>query len=73
LAVITFLVGHQTVLKVIQIEDPILYTFFWSGFLIGYMTYDIVHYSLHHIDTSKHNAGYFHRLQQYHNKHHYGG
>jgi len=55
------------------ISDPVLYAFFWSFFLIGYMTYDITHYSLHHVDTSKSRGSYFHRLQQYHNQHHFGG
>jgi sterol desaturase/sphingolipid hydroxylase (fatty acid hydroxylase superfamily) len=73
LAVFTFLVGQQTLLKVIQFDDPIIFAFFWTGFLIGYMTYDITHYSLHHVDTSKHTAGHFHSLQKYHNQHHFGG
>jgi dihydroceramide fatty acyl 2-hydroxylase len=59
--------------RVISISDPILSAFFWSFFLIGYMTYDICHYSLHHIDTSKNSKGYFHKLQKYHNQHHFGG
>ena len=37
------------------------------------MSYDIIHYSLHHVDTNKHKGSYFHRLQQYHNQHHFGG
>ena len=73
MAVCTLIIGLQTVAKVIVISDPILSAVFWSFFLIGYVTYDICHYSLHHIDTSKHTQGYFHRLQKYHNQHHFGG
>lgn len=32
-----------------------------------------MHYALHHVDTSKSSGGYFHRLQQYHNQHHFSG
>jgi len=35
--------------------------------------YDISHYLLHHVDTSKNKGGFFHRLQKYHNQHHFGG
>jgi sterol desaturase/sphingolipid hydroxylase (fatty acid hydroxylase superfamily) len=34
---------------------------------------DLIHYALHHVDTSNNKGGYFYRLQQYHNQHHYGG
>jgi sterol desaturase/sphingolipid hydroxylase (fatty acid hydroxylase superfamily) len=50
-----------------------MFTFFWGAFLIGYVTYDICHYALHHIDTSNSKDSYFHRLQQYHNQHHFSG
>jgi len=35
--------------------------------------YDCTHYALHHVDTRKHKGSYFHRLQKYHNQHHFGG
>ena len=41
--------------------------------MLGYFAYDLTHYSLHHIDTSKHKGTYFHKLQRYHNQHHFGG
>lgn len=41
--------------------------------MLGYFAYDLTHYSLHHIDTSKNKGNYFHRLQRYHNQHHFGG
>jgi sterol desaturase/sphingolipid hydroxylase (fatty acid hydroxylase superfamily) len=59
--------------KFLPITDPALFAFFWSFLAIGYMTYDLMHYSLHHIDTSKHKGGWFHKLQKYHNQHHFGG
>jgi 4-hydroxysphinganine ceramide fatty acyl 2-hydroxylase len=43
------------------------------GFLIGYMCYDLTHYALHHVDTTKSKGSYFHKLQRYHNQHHFGG
>lgn len=72
LALIYMTIGYYTVLRVLQIHDPILFATFWSSFLLGYLTYDLTHYALHHIDTSKHPGTYFHRLQQYHNLHHFG-
>lgn len=59
--------------RIIPIQCPILFAFFWIGLGLGYITYDLTHYSLHHIDTSKNRNGLFHRLQQYHNQHHFGG
>ena len=59
--------------KLIPITNPILFAFFWIGFGIGYICYDLMHYSLHFIDTSNSKRGWFHRLQQYHNQHHFGG
>jgi hypothetical protein len=35
--------------------------------------YDLCHYGLHHIDTTKNKGSYFHKLQRYHNQHHFGG
>lgn len=59
--------------KIIRINDPILFAFFWIGFGIGYIAYDLTHYSLHHVDTTNHKGGWFHKLQKYHNQHHFGG
>lgn len=60
-------------IKIIRIHDPILFAFFWIGFGIGYICYDLTHYMLHHVDTSKHKGSFFHKLQKYHNQHHFGG
>jgi sterol desaturase/sphingolipid hydroxylase (fatty acid hydroxylase superfamily) len=47
--------------------------FFKLGFLSGYLMYDLCHYGLHHVDTTKNKGSYFHKLQRYHNQHHFGG
>lgn len=73
LGVITFLIGRTFMTKLIPINDPIVFTFYWVFFFIGYMSYDVIHYSLHHIDTTNNKKGWFHKLQQYHNQHHFGG
>ncbi len=49
------------------------YTVFWGAFLAGYVTYDITHYCLHHIDTTDSKQSYLHKLQAYHNQHHFSG
>lgn len=59
--------------KVIIIADPVLDACFWSFFLVGYLIYDISHYALHHIDTTKYKGSWFHSLQKYHNRHHFSG
>jgi sterol desaturase/sphingolipid hydroxylase (fatty acid hydroxylase superfamily) len=41
------------------------------GFGVGYLSYDMVHYALHHIEA--HGNNYFKKLQRYHNMHHYSG
>lgn len=45
---------------------------FWTGYLTGYVTYDLTHYAIHHIDTSKRKKSFFHNIQKHHNQHHYG-
>jgi hypothetical protein len=70
---VIFSLGYFTVGKVIVFDDVILSAFFWTFFQIGYISYDLCHYALHHIDTSKKKGGYFHDLQRYHNQHHFGG
>jgi sterol desaturase/sphingolipid hydroxylase (fatty acid hydroxylase superfamily) len=65
--------GYFTVLKVVVFHDWIVFATVWSFFLAGYVIYDIMHYALHHIDTSKHKGSWFHSLQKYHNKHHFSG
>lgn len=59
--------------KILPFSDLGLVVIFWTFLGLGYITYDLMHYSLHHIDTSNHKGGWFHRLQQYHNQHHFGG
>jgi sterol desaturase/sphingolipid hydroxylase (fatty acid hydroxylase superfamily) len=70
---VIFTLGYFTVGSVVTFEDPIFSAFFWTFFQIGYVAYDLCHYALHHIDTSKAAGGYFHDLQRYHNQHHFGG
>lgn len=57
----------------VTIENQAIKTFFKIGVLIGYLMYDLTHYALHHVDTRKSKGSYFHRLQKYHNQHHFGG
>jgi dihydroceramide fatty acyl 2-hydroxylase len=71
--VIYLLVIVSFLMNVIIIADPILYACFWSFVLVGYITYDISHYALHHIDTTTHKGSWFHKLQKYHNRHHFSG
>lgn len=73
LAFITMIIGYYTFFQLIQFENEQLTFAFWIGFVVGYLIYDLIHYSLHHIDTSKTKRSWFHRLQQYHNQHHFGG
>ena len=73
LQAITCAIGYFTVCRVITFENSMIMACYWSSFLAGYCTYDICHWSLHHIDTAKHSGSYFHRLQKYHNQHHFGG
>ncbi|MEL7642730.1 MAG: sterol desaturase family protein [bacterium] len=40
----------------------------FSGFLAGYLTYDLTHYSLHHVPFR---GGYYKFLKRYHAQHHY--
>jgi sterol desaturase/sphingolipid hydroxylase (fatty acid hydroxylase superfamily) len=41
---------------------------FFSGFMIGYLTYAMIHYSMHAFRPPK---GYFKWLWEYHNIHHF--
>ena len=73
LAIITIFIGYWTVGQILVFQNPQVATIFWMGFFIGYLMYDMTHYFLHHIDTSKTKGSYFNKLQRYHNQHHYGG
>eukprot|EP00919_Chromeraceae_sp_WS-2016_P015273 GHVR01035986.1.p1 GENE.GHVR01035986.1~~GHVR01035986.1.p1 ORF type:complete len:115 (+),score=0.92 GHVR01035986.1:712-1056(+) len=73
LAIITITVGYYTVCYLITFSNPQIKAVFWVGLLIGYLIYDTTHYMLHHIDASKSKGSYFHRLQRYHNRHHFCG
>jgi sterol desaturase/sphingolipid hydroxylase (fatty acid hydroxylase superfamily) len=41
---------------------------FYAGFLIGYLTYDMMHYALHHANFKN---AFWKRLKQHHMLHHY--
>jgi len=73
LGTITVLIGYETVYRLVYFENQALNSVFWAGFFIGYIAYDTIHYMLHHVNTSKSKGSYFHRLQKYHNQHHFGG
>lgn len=66
-------IGYFTVCNFIYFHDPIISATFWSFFLLGYVIYDICHYSLHFIDTTNNKNGWFSKQQRYHNQHHFGG
>ena len=71
--VIYYLFVERIVWELIQFKDPIISATTWSFFLIGYMIYDISHYAFHFVDTTKNKGSWFHKLQKYHNKHHFSG
>ena len=68
---ITIAVGYFTVYQFLSFSHPLVNFTFWLGFALGYWTYDTCHYMLHHVKATK--GSYFHRLQQYHNRHHFSG
>jgi len=70
LAVIFMLVGYKTMFQVILPNHFDLRVIFFSGIGIGYLIYDMIHYSLHHFNIK---WGYFKFLQRYHNQHHFSG
>lgn len=70
LAVVFFLIGHQTIYKVAFPSNYELRIIFMIGIGCGYLCYDMTHYCLHHL---KSRGGYFKNLQRYHNQHHFSG
>jgi sterol desaturase/sphingolipid hydroxylase (fatty acid hydroxylase superfamily) len=40
----------------------------FSGFIIGYIAYDLIHYASHHFPMRN---GYWKFIKRYHNQHHY--
>lgn len=70
--VVLFIILYNCFLRPVSTNDPAIDTFFRIGFVIGYFMYDCTHYALHHVDTRKNKGSYFHRLQRYHNQHHFG-
>ena len=66
------MIGYFTVYKVAYFNNAVLDLVFWTGFLTGYVVYDLTHYAIHHIDTSKTKNSFFHKIQKHHNQHHYG-
>ena len=50
------------------IECPPLVAPFFSGFMIGYLIYDIMHYATHHFPMR---SGVLRYLKRYHMQHHY--
>lgn len=69
----TYFILEFCIFQPLKPENEALGVFYKIGFLVGYLMYDCTHYALHHIDTRKHKGSYFHRLQKYHNQHHFGG
>jgi sterol desaturase/sphingolipid hydroxylase (fatty acid hydroxylase superfamily) len=45
-----------------------LFAPFYSGFVAGYLTYDITHYAVHHFAIK---SKFWMRIKQHHMKHHY--
>jgi len=50
-------------LKAHQWVNPLM-----AGFVIGYLSYDLIHYATHHLPM---HSGYAKYLKRYHMKHHY--
>jgi sterol desaturase/sphingolipid hydroxylase (fatty acid hydroxylase superfamily) len=48
-------------------NDPFLFSFF-SGFIIGYLFYDMMHYAIHHSNPK---SKILRRIKQHHMLHHY--
>ena len=71
--VIYYLTVEGFVKRILVFEDPVIDATVWSFFLVGYVIYDVSHYAFHFVDTSKHKGSWFHRLQKYHNRHHFSG
>lgn len=42
---------------------------FFAGFGIGYVSYDMIHYAVHHVQNSK--SGLFRKVRRHHMAHHY--
>jgi sterol desaturase/sphingolipid hydroxylase (fatty acid hydroxylase superfamily) len=59
--------------NLIKFQDPVISATAWIFFLVGYMIYDISHYAFHFVDTTNFKGTWFHRLQKYHNRHHFSG
>lgn len=57
-----YLVG-AVLFKAAQWVDPLV-----AGFMLGYLTYDIIHYATHHFPMKR---GYLKFLRKYHMQHHY--
>jgi sterol desaturase/sphingolipid hydroxylase (fatty acid hydroxylase superfamily) len=57
-----YLVG-AVLLKAPQWVDPLV-----AGFMLGYLTYDLIHYATHHFPMKR---GYLKYLRKYHMQHHY--
>ena len=70
---ITYFLLETCVFQPLQPENKAIGVFFKIGILVGYLMYDCTHYALHHVDTRNQKGSYFHRLQKYHNQHHFGG
>ena len=65
------ILGYHLVYSWLQFDDHTANISFWLGFGVGYLSYDVTHYVLHNMRFSK--GSYFHKLQQYHNNHHFSG
>ena len=70
---ITYALLEICVFQPLKPENDAIGIFFKMGVLSGYLMYDCTHYALHHVDGKKYKGSYFHRLQRYHNQHHFGG
>ena len=58
-----FVLVFKTILQVPMWLSPV-----FAGFILGYIAYDMIHYSTHHIQMKK---GYFRVLRQQHMHHHF--
>ena len=58
-----FYLVTAVLLKAPQWVDPLV-----AGFMLGYLTYDLIHYATHHFPMKR---GYLKFLRKYHMQHHY--
>jgi sterol desaturase/sphingolipid hydroxylase (fatty acid hydroxylase superfamily) len=66
LAIVAYGLFYLVIAVVLKVPYWVFPTF--SGFILGYLTYDLIHYATHHFPMRN---GYFKFIKRYHMQHHY--